>query len=472
MVLLVGDLDPKNMRLIVFCFAVVGVIAWYFWVSRIWGRLTAILSALIFITNDTVHFSTTAIMLEIPVIALMNCALFCLARYLDRPSFRGAVIVGLLIAAMLLSKQTSLFILPAFILYPILAGRADLLWSRTSLPIYLLSLLALAILTAHAWALGSVGVAERLGNLSEVAGASPRFSVERWLLYAWILRDSFGWSTLLLALIGCVEVARRRGPADVIMIVWPVLWYVAFSITTADYDDGLRYTTYVASPIALLAARSLGLLANTTAAVRRGAALGLLGLIAWNGWRSYATELPAMSHFRTPAQFVHSQAGDLPVLYCCRFDGEFIFERRRLDPSRRSITLRADKILVNFSIMPAFGMVSFAENRNDILAQLDRYGVAVLVIESKDNLRVRQFELLRKVVDGPEFDLLGEFPVTGNFAQVPPDLMLRVYRYRNARAPENGIISVPAPQLGTTLQLRVVPNAAIASPGDSADFPL
>jgi hypothetical protein len=176
-----------------------------------------------------------------------------------------------------------------------------------------------------------------------------------------------------------------------------------------------------------------------------------------------------MSNFRTLAQFVHSRAGNLPVLYCCRFDGEFIFERRRLDPSRRSITLRADKILVNFSITPVFGMVSFVENRNDIIAQLDRYGVAVLVIESADNLRVPQFELLRRVVNGPQFDLLGEFSVTGNFG--PPDLMLRVYRYRDARAPENGIISVPAPQLGTTLQLHVFPNAAIAPPGDSADFP-
>jgi hypothetical protein len=102
-------------------------------------------------------------------------------------------------------------------------------------------------------------------------------------------------------------------------------------------------------------------------------------------------------------------------------------------------------------------MVSFVENRTDILAQLDRNGVAVLVVESEDNLRVPQFNLLREVVNGPEFDLLAEFPITGNFVPVPPDLRLRVYRYRNAHTPENGIISVPAPQIGTTLQLRVTP---------------
>ena len=102
-------------------------------------------------------------------------------------------------------------------------------------------------------------------------------------------------------------------------------------------------------------------------------------------------------------------------------------------------------------------MVSFAENRTEILAQLDRYGVAVLVIESDDNLRVPQFALLRKIVEGPEFDLLGEFPITGNFAPVPPDLRVRVYRYRNAQAPADGIISVPAPQFGTTLRLHLIP---------------
>jgi hypothetical protein len=232
---------------------------------------------------------------------------------------------------------------------------------------------------------------------------------------------------------------------------------VAFAITSADPGDALRYTTYVAPPIALLAARSLGMFENATTWIRRAVVLAVIALIVWSSWRSYMTELPALSDFRPVAQFAHSEASDLPVLYCCRFDGEFIFERRRLDPRRRSITLRADKILVNFSILPAYGMVSFAENRNDIIGLLDRYGVALLVIESTDTLRVPQFALLRNIVAGPEFDLLGEFPISGNFAPVAPDLMLRVYRYRNAQAPENGIISVPAPQLGTTLQLRVIP---------------
>ena len=242
-----------------------------------------------------------------------------------------------------------------------------------------------------------------------------------------------------------------------VILVWVTLWYVAFTITSADHQDALRYATYVAPAISLLAARSLGLLTNANAWVRHTALLALIGLITWSGWRSYTTELPAISDFGEVAQFVQSEAGGRPVLYCCRFDGEFIFERRRQDRWRRSITLRADKILVNFSIKPTYGMVSFAENRTDILSQLDRYGVAVLVIESDDNLRVPQFALLRKIVEGPEFDLLGEFPITGNFAPVPPDLMLRVYRYRNVQAPENGVISVPAPQFGTTLRLRLIP---------------
>ena len=81
----------------------------------------------------------------------------------------------------------------------------------------------------------------------------------------------------------------------------------------------------------------------------------------------------------------------------------------------------------------------------------------MLAIESDDNLHVAQFALLRKIVEGPEFDLLGEFPITGNFAPVPPDLRVRVYRYRNVQEPANGIVSVPAPQFGTTLRLRVIP---------------
>ena len=370
--LFIGGLNPILIRLLILCLAIVGLLAWYFWALRMWGRQTAVLSALIFATNETVHFWTTAIMLEIPTVALMSCTLFCLSRYLERQNLGRALVLGLLVAAMLLTKQTSLFILPAFFLYPVFAGRAGVLWSRASVPVYLLGFLALAILVAHAWALGSVGIAERLGSLAEAAGAPPRFSVERWLLYARVLRDSFDWPIIVLALIGCIEVMRRRGPADLIILVWIALWYVAFVITCGDYQDALRYSTYVAFPMALLAARSPALLTSAPTWLQHTAQLVLLGAIAWSGWQSYTTQLPAMSDFGALAEFVQGNAGNRPVLYCCRFDGEFIFERRRLDPRRQGVTLRADKILVNFSITPAYGAVSFVENPADIFALLDQ----------------------------------------------------------------------------------------------------
>jgi hypothetical protein len=97
------------------------------------------------------------------------------------------------------------------------------------------------------------------------------------------------------------------------------------------------------------------------------------------------------------------------------------------------------------------------EDRADILAILDRYGVKVLVIESDDNLSVPQFALLRETVKGTEFELLGEFLVTESYASAPRNLILRVYRYCKVKPVQNGIISVPAPQFGTWLKLQVAP---------------
>jgi hypothetical protein len=455
--ILASDLDPIFVRMLVLCFAIVGLFAWYFWTSRLWGQTVALLAALIFATDANVHAWATAIMLDIPVVALMICALLALARHIERPSLARATLVGLLLAAVLLTKQTSLFILPLFVLYPILASRAELLWTRTSVPVYSLVFVALAILALHAWALGSVGIAERLGNLSEAAGAPPRFSIERWLLYASVIRDRFAWPILALALAGCIEAVRRRTPGDVLILVWLALWYIAFTITSADHQDALRYATYVVAPISLLAARSIGLLSNPNTLMQRATVAAVLVVIAWIGYGVFRTPLPAMSDLRAPAELATREAGDRPVLYCCRFDGEFIFNRRRLDPDRKGITLRADKILANFSIEPAYGVTSYADSPDDILALLDRYGVAVLAIESSDNLQVPQFALLREIVSGPEFEMIGEFPITESYVPVPPDLTLRLYRYRNAQTPQDGVISIPVPQLGTTLKLRGVP---------------
>lgn len=431
--------------------------AWYFWVLGIWGRSTAFLSGLLFVTSFTICTWSAAIMLDIPAVTAMTCSLLSLAGYFKRPSFGRATILGLLLAAMLLTKQTTAFILPVFVLYPIFAGRPELLWVRTSLPSYVLVLAALIALGVHTWALGSVGIGERLGDLSELAGAPPRFSFQRWVLYAHVLYESFGWPILAAALVGSIRVVGRRQPGDLIILLWVVLWYFAFTVTSPEHADALRYTSYVAPPVFLLAARSVATPPTASIRARYASVLVALTLIAWSGWRSSRIEWPAVSDFAEPARLAHNEAGDLPVLYCCRFDGEFIFARRRLDPSRRGVTLRADKILVNFSIHPTYGTTPLVQSKADILKQLDRYGIVILAIESEDNLQVPQFSLLRELVEGPEFDFLAEYPITGNFAPVHRNLRLNVYRYRDARPPEDGVISVPAPQLGKTLRLRLGP---------------
>jgi hypothetical protein len=463
---LFGGISVFSAQVTVLAFGLAGIAAWYCWVRSVWGVITALLSTLLFATNQQVHLWATAVYLEIPTVSLMCFSLLTLHRYIERPGWGRGLLFGAVAAAMLLTKQTAIFLLPVLVLYPILVGRRDLIWARTSFPVWTLVGTALAISAMHAAVLGSVGVAERLGGLDPYV--APRSSLERWTLYGGVIGRIFEIPLLALVAIGVARMAvKEKRPEDILILVWIALWYFSFTITAGRDSDATRYATYVALPIALVACRLYLAFPLRSVRPRQLFVAGVACLGLWGAWRSWATEVPFVASLEDPAVFALAESGTRPILYCCRYDGEFIFEMRRADPKRQSIVLRADKLLVSFSVLPEFGIRSYVATRADILALIDRNGVATLAIESRDTVGVPELALLIETVKGPEFELLAEYPIgTSNIHH--RDVKLGIYRYRDAKPAEGTVITIPAPQLGRDLTLQL-PSSGASQLGEVDD---
>ncbi|MBI3711064.1 MAG: glycosyltransferase family 39 protein [Proteobacteria bacterium] len=454
---LVG-ISELGARLAVMLFAMVGAIAWYAWARPFWGVPAALGSSLLFVTNPIVLLWGRSVMVDIPAVTMSVLSVLAFDRYLKSPSHGRSIIVGLSIAAMLLTKQTTAYMLPVLLLYAVMVGPARHLWNWRSLWGYAIVAAALAILAVHAMKFGSLYVEQSLGSEYEGAGGtSKRFSNERWLLHLDAAVMGYGWGLIALALSGLAAlVMLGRTRHDLFVCAWIGLSFFAFSYVVAYPDDALRYTVYAIFPVTMLAARAIAVptLPNSV----RWAWAALVGaVVVWNGYAAFTTAQPFISGFERAAHFVRTLPDKGTILFCCRNDGNFTFHIRREDPDKDSIILRADKILVSFAVDHRFGVSSYVSTAADILQLLDKYGVGIIVSEDRDTVGRPEFPLLFETLNSDKFEKLQEISVDTNVPQTR-GMKIRIYRYLEQKPIRDGMIVIPMPHLGRELRLRVKAN--------------
>lgn len=112
--------------------------------------------------------------------------------------------------------------------------------------------------------------------------AEPGTRPVLWLFYLDVLRTSMGWPLFMVGLAAVGHAAWRRQPADVILLSYGVVNYVAISVTTSEYLYFPRYALPVIVVLTLLAARTLSDALGTLSRYRYMAAVPAVAvLIAW-----------------------------------------------------------------------------------------------------------------------------------------------------------------------------------------------
>jgi hypothetical protein len=436
-------------RLSVFLFFAAGLIVWYFWVSRKWGRLAAVLSGLLFALHPQVVLWTRSVMLDTPATVMVILSVVLFDRYLDRSTWRTATLAGATIAGALLVKQTTLFVVPALLAYAIAAGRWKLLVQRQAIPALLLVTLALGFVAVHALKFGDTAVA---GLLERLPSQSPsKLSLERWMIHPRTVVDVVGWPLLACISLGLVAALRptTRTRQDTVVLLWLAFWYVTTTILIGP-GNSARYVIYVMPALALLAARGMEI--SAAPVVRLGVLSLLLLTLGSQFLRAYESEPRYVSGYREAAQHVLASTDSGTILFAGKHDGNFIFHVRLGDPEERRVILRADKVLVSMSVHKTWGVRSNVDDVQDVRELLDKFHVNYVVIERPDIVGIKEFDMLAQVAEGSDFQLETAIPVRTNVPAYA-GITIQIYRRKAGSPSAASSSSVTIPVMGREIRI-------------------
>lgn len=440
-------------RLTVLVFALIGVTAWYAWVRPIWGRPAAILSCLLYLSAPGLLDWTRSVMLEVPAIAMIIVSILAFDRYLDHPSLKRAGLAGLALSCTLLLKQTTVFILPALLAYALVTGRWRLLWRREALLAYAIVSIAIAFLAVHALKFGSVPVSSFVSLFG--SNSSQLLSPARWGQFWSALWDVCGLPLILAILVGVAfRLLRTKGALqDPLIFLWLGASYLFTTVVIGGGPGNVpRYTMYALPALTLLACMPLSRPIMENVHIRRVAFMFLITLVGWNSYAAWAKPHPYVTGYKQMAEFVARQEDTGLILFAGKHDGNFIFHLRALDPRKEKAVLRADKILVSMAVHKSFGTVSYVQSTEDVVRLIDRFGIGVIVIESRDIVDLPEFKLLAKALDDPRFQVIQEIPILTNVPEFS-DLSIRAYRYL-AKKEQAGDLVIPLPHMGMEIKLK------------------
>lgn len=462
----VFGLSETTGHLTVLVFTGLGLTALFVWVAGVWGRPTALLAGLLLASSPAFVFWSRSLMLDAPAMAMTIVSTYLFDRYLATPGWRTATLSGIALAAMLLLKQSTVFLLPALLGYALLTGRGSRLIAREAIVAWVLTGAALGFLVVHLLKFGGNALASAAGALEVTAGndalpaagqglraaggTTPTLSWARWTLYPRTLLEQLGWPFLIAALTGVwVALRRARKAQDVLLLLWLVSWYLMVTLMFTTPGNTARYTIYAMPALAALACRGADLLPWRT--WHQGIFCLLAGIAMWHSWHAFQREPLFVSGYREAALHLLADAQRGTILFAGKHDGNLIFHLRANDPERKRVVIRADKTLVTMTVHKYFGMRSHVGSVEEVQALLDRYKVTWVVLERPDIVGVKEFELLWQVVNGPQFHLERDIPVTTNVADFH-DLHILMFRRTDANL---GPGTVRIPVMGREIDLNL-----------------
>lgn len=386
-------------------------------------RLTSMATALSVLALPQMAFLSRQIQLDVPAVALLLAAAYCLIRHLDGGRtnwlFATAVCLGL---AMLMRVQAVLAVpVILFFLGFYKYDQRPRLGTRVA-----------AVTLAGLIALPSVLMVAYFSQISQslatqMPGMPALFSVANWFWYVKVLPQQMGWPAVVWSVAGllaCAIVFRKQEvPVTVkVLAAFGVCSWVFFTIVS---NKDARFNLPSLPFFFMLAALGFNRLAP------RVAKASLLVLATWLVFQVTFSTVPVVTGFKEAALAAQSiTPANGNVLISAHRDGSFIYNMRTLGDRRDIGIRRADKLIVEFTIMRDFGIKEPNLSPDGIAQLLKQHNVSVIVAQTdylSDLPSMRNFqEFLNQ---GRVFERLQTIPLQG--ATNPNEDELVIYQRKD-----------------------------------------
>jgi hypothetical protein len=438
-------------RLALLTFYIVGIMAWFKLISRIYDWQTAFAATLLLITTPFIAKWGWYTMAELPVLSMGLWSGYLFYRYTEtnKPAYLYSAAIIFSLACW--TKQTAVFLVLWFGIYSLVQGNLISYLKRRefwiSAAIILILLAPLAAITL--W-LGKQNLHQSIGD-SENYEQIARWSWDNLILHFTTLKKShLTLPLLILSIAGAIFALIQKDRK----ILYPLsLLFGTYLFFTYLIGKNERYPIFWIPVFCLFAAVPLYYLKDKI--IGYGLmSIAILGLAGFQTYTIYKKPPNYATGYEAAAQFVLDNQ-EVPTVFIDAYNNGYLtYFMRALDADKSTYVLRADKLLTSSSISSNNWLEVHVHSTDGIKQILDDYGVDLIVVESRDLSGIEIHQKFREYLKKGPFQLLKSIDVTSS-RPILQNQQLFIYRYLDRKQPTEDYIKLRLPVVGKTINVPI-----------------
>jgi hypothetical protein len=378
--------------------------------------------------------------------------LYLFYRYIETDSTKHLFLTAAAFTATVWTKQTAFYIAFFFLLYMLQQGilLQRLKEKKTWVAIFLIVIFLIPLALITLW-LGDQNLAQSVGKGLDI-NKSP------WQLRLETLPEHFRnilhyhttYPLLALIFMGALGAVIKRERKALFFALYILITFLFFSYIIHKNE---RYTIFWIPAFTLFAALPIYLL-RSQPMLRNGFATILLLTAGYDTYRIYAKPPNYATGYDQVAAYVLHHSHSPTVFVDAYNNGYFTYFMRAQDPNKSMYVLRADKLLTSSSISAKNRLNIHIQDREGIRGVLDRFGIELVVVESRDQSGIDIHQELRRYLrDGP-FEEVMRIPVESTRPPLKNQDLI-VYRYLDYKSAKGGILELHLPVVGQTIRVPI-----------------
>ncbi|NVJ98484.1 MAG: glycosyltransferase family 39 protein [Alphaproteobacteria bacterium] len=448
---LVFGINMWSSRLALFLFVMVGIYYWYRLAESLADKTVAFWSSALWISTPFLAQWGWYTMAELAVLSMALAAIYYLHQWIATGRLSDAFLMALFIGVAGWTKQTAAFLALVVLAYLLAQGR--LLWALKR-PGHWGAFALLVVITvplaAITLAFGDQNVHQSVGQGD--IGSVSRWSFENWGIHIGTLTHMHLTLPVMAAcLLGVASAIYGKLRLAVLPVVAILSVFVFFSMLMGKNP---RYPIFWIPFWCFFAALPFAL-PRMKDAVRIAFHIALASIVVFQAYSVFEKKPAFVTGYDKAAQIAVREA-DTPGIFVDAFNnGYFTYFTRQADKGRSHYVFRGDKLLSSSSISTQHWLEVHMESEEDILKAFDELAVSVIVVESINYAEVQVHDVLRKMLEGPNFERIATIDIESNrrmssVTGMPwfEDQQLFIYRYLNAKSEMSGEITLRLPVVG------------------------
>jgi hypothetical protein len=453
-------------RLLIYFWAIGGIIVFFKLICRLFDRYTALLASIILVTSPLFLIHARIATLEIPSLTLSLVAIYYFFRYLEIRLLKYCILCAVWSSLAFLTKQTSIFFLVFMLLYFLyVAIKNNKMFANYKH--FLWFILIIAVLAGPYYIIAFIyhGSTIMKDVFQGAAFKSPYFTISFYTFYLSSLPEQVSILSIIFLVVFIVlrifKIKSFSTSSIDFLLLWAISCFILFTFIAQKEN---RYIIYWTPALAGLAAVTFMNLArmtliklqikNTTIIIY------LLILVVSTVDFAYAlkTPQPYINGYDSVAKYIiaRTPADKKEIIFYDGNDyGQMAFAFRKNDPQKRILIFRSSKFLYAAAMFTKYNLWEIRNSKEDIREFLNQYGIRFIILSYRkpDDPSIDTFRNM--IYNDGDFVFLKKFPIISKNRGIPGG-ELDVYLNKSAVSiDKDKELEIPMPNLNKTIKIKL-----------------